>query len=374
MPGPELQLNAMNAALNGEFISEMSPLRISILTACAGLLAIGLSLSIRSPWVRLIALLAIDSLNSWMALYAFNRASLYVPMIMPFLELNLTVLVGLVTDFAAERLEKKRFRRTLEQYVSHDVVKKMLDNPESYAESLGGAIKPVTVLFSDIRGYSRIAAQSDPQMLVKQLNEYFGAMVECVFRFGGTLDKFIGDAVMAVWGNAHSDGPAEDAANAVRAALAMRKALASLNRSWRERGLPQFSIGMGLNHGEVVVGNVGSPQRMEFTVIGDTVNVSWKLQEFSKKLDYDLIVGKPVRDLVIEFFDMRSLGCLDIDGQQLYVEVFSVCGPVETRAPTSTSSPGLAPPIASSTSPAGTFAYPVPTRSVAPSQTPSLTP
>jgi adenylate cyclase len=174
-----------------------------------------------------------------------------------------------------------------------------------------------------------VTARSDPQALVMQLNEYLTAMVECVFRFGGTLDKFIGDAVMAVWGNTHSEGVRNDAANAVRAALAMREELARLNASWAARGLPPLRIGVAINHGEVVVGNIGSPQRMEFTVIGDAVNVSWKLQELTKDLEADLIVGENVMGLVIEEFELRPLGKATIKGLPQPLEIFEVCGVIE---------------------------------------------
>jgi adenylate cyclase len=193
-------------------------------------------------------------------------------------------------------------------------------------------LKPATILFSDIRGYSFVSARSDPRALVTQLNEYLTAMVECVFRFGGTLDKFIGDAVMAVWGNTRSEGVRADAVNAVRAALAMRAELARLNESWAARGLPPLRIGVALNHGEVVVGNIGSPQRMEFTVIGDAVNVSWKLQELTKDLDSDLIVGESVMSLVIEEFDLRPLGKATLKSLPHPVEIFEVRGVLDSHA------------------------------------------
>jgi adenylate cyclase len=329
MPGPEIHLNAMNAALHGAFIRELPPLVSLLLIALAGLVAIALSLLVRSPWLRLIALAAGDVASIWGARFVFDHASVFLPLVAPLAELNFTVLLGLISDLTTERIERKRVRRTLEKYVSKNVVRELLDQPKLYAQSLGGVIKPATILFSDIRGYSSVTARSDPQALVAQLNEYLTAMVECVFRFGGTLDKFIGDAVMAVWGNTRSEGVRSDAANAVRAALAMREELERLNFAWAARGLPQLRIGVALNHGEVVVGNIGSPQRMEFTVIGDAVNVSWKLQELTKDLGADLIVGESVMALVIEEFDLCSLGKSTISGLPHPLEIFEVRGPLE---------------------------------------------
>ena len=332
MPGPEVHLNAINAALHGAFVREVTPALAVALTILAGLIAIALSLFLRSPWLRLGALAVATATGACFALLAFNRASILLPLVAPLAELNLTVLLGLIADLTWERVEKNRVRRTLEKYVSRNVVRELLDQPKLYAQSLGGVIKPATILFSDIRGYSSVTARSDPQALVAQLNEYLTAMVECVFRFGGTLDKFIGDAVMAVWGNTRSEGVRNDAANAVRAALAMRQELARLNESWMARGLPPLRIGVAINHGEVVVGNIGSPQRMEFTVIGDAVNVSWRLQELTKELEAELIVGENVMALVIEEFELRPLGKAAIKGVPQPLEIFEILGAIEPQA------------------------------------------
>ncbi|MEY2497726.1 MAG: adenylate cyclase [Verrucomicrobiota bacterium] len=331
MPGPEIHLNAMNAALHGAFIREVPPAVSLLLIVLAGVAAIVLSLLVRSPWLRLVALAAADGAGLWGARLAFDQASVFLPLVASFAELNFTVLLGLISDLTTERIEKNRVRRTLEKYVSKNVVRELLDQPKLYAQSLGGVIKPATILFSDIRGYSSVTARSDPQALVAQLNEYLTAMVECVFRFGGTLDKFIGDAVMAVWGNTRSEGVRNDAANAVRAALAMREELGRLNKAWAGRGLPQLRIGVALNHGEVVAGNIGSPQRMEFTVIGEAVNVSWKLQELTKDLGADLIVGESVMTLVIEEFDLRPLGQATLSSLPQPLKIFEVLGPLEPQ-------------------------------------------
>ncbi|MEP6822229.1 MAG: adenylate/guanylate cyclase domain-containing protein [Chthoniobacterales bacterium] len=329
MPGPELHLNAMNAAIHGEFVDEMSHGTVMWVTTGAGVLGILLTLGIRSPWLRLLALIGAAVVYVWAALLAFNHLSLYIPFLPGLLELNVTVLLGLVCDFTWERFEKTRVRRTLERYVSSNVVQELLDNPRLFQQALGGVMKPVAVLFTDLRGFSSFSARTDPQKLVGQLNEYLGAMVGCVFRHGGTLDKFVGDAVMAVWGNVKSEGIRNDTTNAVRAALQMRSELERLNRGWRERGLPELRAGMAVNQGEVVVGNIGSPQRMEFTVIGDVVNICWKLQELTKDLGADLIVTKNVAALLVEHFDLQPLGRVEVRGLSEPQDVCAVHGAIE---------------------------------------------
>ncbi len=329
MAGPELHLNAINAALHRQFIREMSHTEVALIALLAAVLAVGLSLGVRSPWIRMPILAAVDWLDLWLALFAYDHLATFMACLPFLIVFNVTVLLGLACDFAWERLEKTRVRRTLEKYVSTNVVRELLDNPKQFEQSLGGVMKPVAVLFSDIRGYSTVSARTDPQALVTQLNEYLSAMVECVFRHGGTLDKFIGDAVMAVWGNVRSEGARGDATNAVRAALEMRSELARLNADWRARGLPELRVGIAVNQGDVVVGNIGSPRRMEFTVIGDVVNVSWKLQELTKRFEADLIVSSNVQALLVEDFDLQSLGGASVAGRDELVEVFAVLGPVD---------------------------------------------
>ncbi len=329
MPGPELHLNAINAALHGEFVREMSPAAVALVTLLAGAIAVALSLQIRSPLLRLGALVLTDFGFACVALQTYNFFGVFIPCFGALTELNLTIVFGLVFDFTWERLERVRVRRTLEKYVSTNVVRELLDNPKPFQQALGGIIRPAAILFIDLRGFSSISAKTDPQALVAQLNEYLSAMVECVFRYGGTLDKFIGDAVMAVWGNVQSAGVREDTANAVRAALGMRAELARLNHDWKRRGLPQLRAGIAVNQGDVIVGNIGSPRRMEFTVVGDVVNISWKLQELTKQFGADIIVSKNVTALLVEDFELESLGKAHVPGQPEPVEIFSVLSPVE---------------------------------------------
>jgi adenylate cyclase len=170
---------------------------------------------------------------------------------------------------AAEQLrEARRVRDNFARYFSPQLAERIA--AEAGRVTTGGTRRPVVVLFADIRGFTAVAESLPPDLMAAQLNEYFGAMVSCVFRHEGALDKFIGDALMAWWGAPEPRD--DDADRAVRAAFAMRHALAGLNARWALEGRPLLRAGIGIHAGDAFVGNIGSPQRLEYTLIGDTVN------------------------------------------------------------------------------------------------------
>jgi adenylate cyclase len=174
----------------------------------------------------------------------------------------------------AQRIQRELLARSnFERFFTPQLAKRIAESAESIR--LGGDKRPIAMLFSDIRGFTALSETMRPDDMASLLTEYFTQMVDCVFRHEGTLDKFIGDAVMAQWG-APLGGP-DDADKAVAAAVDMMRELGALNASWRAAGRPELAIGIGLNFGEAFAGNIGSERRLEFTVIGDTVNTAKRL-------------------------------------------------------------------------------------------------
>ncbi len=171
---------------------------------------------------------------------------------------------------AREEVARANYSRFLPEYV----VKQMLENPDSF--KLGGVSQTITILFADIRGFTRISEHAPPEKIVGLLNRYFSAMTDIIFAHGGTLDKYLGDGLMALFG-APTATP-DDASNALNAAVAMQRRLMGINRELREEGFPEIGVGMGLHTGEVIVGYIGSDRRSEYTAIGDTVNTSSRLE------------------------------------------------------------------------------------------------
>jgi adenylate cyclase len=240
--------------------------------------------------------------------------------------LILSGLLSLGFEYALERIEKVRTRRTLERYVSRNLVKEILENPDSYYSLLRGVRVPVTILFSDLIGFTTLSEKADPEALVAQLNEYLSRMTSVVFSNGGTLDKFIGDAIMAVWGNVRSFGVAQDAKNCVRAALAMRRGLRELNEKWRDEGRMGLGMGIGINQGEVIVGNIGSQERMDPTVIGDSVNLASRLEGLTRIYGVDILVGATAAELARDEFHLRSIARVQVKGKTKPVDVFTLIG------------------------------------------------
>ncbi|HEU4510148.1 MAG TPA: adenylate/guanylate cyclase domain-containing protein [Pyrinomonadaceae bacterium] len=171
---------------------------------------------------------------------------------------------------AREEVARANYSRFLPEYV----VKQMLENPDSF--KLGGVSQTITILFADIRGFTRISEHAPPEKIVGLLNRYFSAMTDIIFAHGGTLDKYLGDGLMALFG-APTATP-DDASNALNAAVAMQRRLLGINRELRDEGFPEIGVGMGLHTGEAIIGYIGSDRRSEYTAIGDTVNTSSRLE------------------------------------------------------------------------------------------------
>jgi adenylate cyclase len=182
--------------------------------------------------------------------------------------------VAIENSQLAQRIQREAMvLSNFQRYFSPDLAKQIAEHTEDV--KLGGAKRDVVILFSDIRGFTTMSEHMDPDDLAQLLREYFTEMVDIIFRHGGTLDKFIGDAIMALWGAPF--GTEDDADKAMRAAIDMQRKLVELNQHWSQSGKPNIAIGIGINFGQVFAGNIGSQQRLEYTVLGDAVNTASRL-------------------------------------------------------------------------------------------------
>jgi len=237
----------------------------------------------------------------------------------------LTIALGyvLVTGYrlATEEREKRRIRETFSLYVAPSVVEEILEDPHGLDLDRSER-QTVTILFSDIRGFTTVSEQLPVEEVKALLNEYFSVMNDIIFDHRGTIDKFIGDAIMVLF-NAPT-AQRDHAELAVRTALAMRQGLAHLQEHWRAQGRPAFGIGIGINTGEAVVGNLGSPTRLEYTAIGDQVNLASRLEGLTRDYDADILISASTYELVKDAVQARKLEVVRVKGRDEPVTLYAV--------------------------------------------------
>ena len=333
-PGVEIHAQIAGALLYGKPMRDAPGWARTGLAIAVSVLAVGGVLWMRTAAMQVVflgALLAVGTLGAqW--LFAHRQILVHTgPADFCLLAIGG---FGVLLTFTIAQLERSLIRGVLDRYVSKNVAQLVVERADDFAQMLRGEKKNVTILFSDVRGFTSIFESSDAVALVGQLNEYFDRMVRLILGEGGTLQKFIGDAIMAAWGDTHSLGAEEDATRAVRTALAMRPALRELNGGWT--GKPdriEMSIGIGVNHGEVVVGEIGSPERREFTVIGDAVNTAARFESATKHYKVDILIGGSVEALTRASFVYRCVDLSRFMGKKKPVETFTVLSDAATPAP-----------------------------------------
>ena len=232
-----------------------------------------------------------------------------------------------ITSFRVitEERDKRKIRRTFSQYLSPGVIALIEKDPNEYIRP-GGEVKDLTVMFSDIRDFTTLSEGLTPDELVNLLNQYLSAMTDILFRNLGTLDKYIGDAIMAFWG---SPFPQPDhAARACTCALEMIASLEKLNQKWVEQGGRPIAIGIGLNTGPVNVGNMGSDKRLAWTVMGDNVNLASRLEGMTKQYRSRIIISESTYDQVADQFVAREVDRIRVKGKKLPVVIYELLAPI----------------------------------------------
>ena len=215
---------------------------------------------------------------------------------------------------AREEVARANYGRFLPEYV----VKQMLEKPDSF--KLGGVSQTITILFADIRGFTRISEHAPPEKIVNLLNRYFSAMTDIIFAHGGTLDKYLGDGLMALFG-APTATP-DDASNALNAAVAMQRRLIGINQELRDEGFTEIGVGMGLHTGEAIIGYIGSDRRSEYTAIGDTVNTSSRLE--SNALGGEILISDATAKAAHSRYKLKPREAIMVKNRQQPVNLWEV--------------------------------------------------
>jgi len=252
----------------------------------------------------------------------FKHFSIITAMATPVIQTVLTYTLIVSYRVVNEQQEKKYIRQTFSKFVSASVVDELLKDPSKV--KLGGEKKILTVLFSDIRGFTSISEQLTPEELVEHLNIYLQAMTDIVIDTEGTLDKYIGDAIMAFWG-----APIElenHALKSCQAALRMMDKMAEINNVWEHEKKPVLDIGIGINTGDMVVGCMGSSSRMDYTLMGDNVNLGSRLEGTNKVYRTNIIISDFTYQYVKDHVIVRELDLIRVKGKALPVKIYELIG------------------------------------------------
>ncbi len=327
MPGVEKNATVIENIINKRFIKDVPAVLIIFLIIISGF-SLSLILSrVRAKTGMLLSALFILSLLL-LNLYLFinNR---YMNLFYPLLDLIFISVTGFSHKYIKEEKRSRELRRIFSRYVSPKIVEQLINNPEM--TKLGGQKKEITVLFADIQGFTTLSEKKEPEEVVSLLNEYFKEMTDIIFKWDGTLDKFIGDEIMAFWG-APLEQP-DHAELALRCSLDMSDRLEELQKKWLSEGKPVLDCGIGINTGTVLIGNIGAEDKqMDYTAIGDHVNLGARVEKMTRECNTRILmteftferIKELLRKNLIGHVEIKEVGTVHVKGRQMPVKIYSI--------------------------------------------------
>jgi len=330
MPGVEKNANVVNNILLNNFIKK-SPGVIELIAIIFTGIILGLTLP------RLKAISSAFLATGFILLYIFVCCyllvyhNLWANLLYPGTNMFTIFVTLTVIRFVHEEKKAREIRQMFSSYVSPKIVKELVENPEK--ATLSGVRRTVTVLFSDVIEFTSLSEKRQPEEVVSLLNEYFHEMADIIFKWDGTLDKFVGDEIMALW-SAPIEQP-NHAELALRCALDMSEKLTKLQEIWRQRGTDVLDVGIGINSGEVLIGNIGAPgKKMDYTVIGDHVNLAARVEKLTRQYGTRILITENTFEYVepvikkglFGHLELRELASAKVKGKEKEVKIFELKG------------------------------------------------
>lgn len=321
MYGVEVHANALDTLFSGRYIRpwtwRQNALFMALLALCGSLALVSLS-----PLRGLGAVAALAGVLVLVIFTLFSRGGRWVHLSEPLFILGFSYTGSVFYRYFTEERENRLIRGLFSRYVSQQVVAQLLSDPGRVR--LGGETRDVVIFFCDIRGFTSLTERTGPEEVVGMLNDFYREMTEVIFKYEGTVNKYIGDALLAFYGApiAHDD----DAGRAVLACLEMRDRLEDLNRERASLGKEPIAAGMGVHRGPVVVGNVGSPRRMEYTAIGDPVNTCQRVESLTRQLGAGILITEQVYREVSGLVEVRTFDPVAVKGKREPLHIYEVLG------------------------------------------------
>lgn len=319
-PGMLAHATAIDNLLHGDAI-QPAPTWLGIF-AITLMAAIGSAILIRiySGWWALFVLVISATLYAAVSLILFGLAHFWLPMVAPLSGLFVAYIASGAVRYTTTGRELRRTRGTLDRYVAPQLVDYVLEHINDV--NLAGEKRELTIFFSDVRNFTTLTEGTPPMELIALLNEYLAAMTEIIFKYEGIVDKFIGDGILAHWG-AFTPGK-NHAKLAAQASLEMLERLQTLNAKWASEGRKQLAIGIGLNTGDVIFGNVGAGKKIEFTVIGDAVNLAARLESLTKEYKTFIIISEFTLAKLGNMAAVEPLGGVKVKGKTVETQIYAL--------------------------------------------------
>jgi adenylate cyclase len=322
-PGIEIHATVMDNILHQNFIQRPGwTAFIDILAIIfLGLILVPILSRVKAVMGFVIAIL-LAFIYVFINRFVFTGYDVWLNMVYPIFSIVIVYSGITLYKYVTEERERKKIRGTFQYYLSGPVIEEMLKDPSKL--KLGGEKRDLSVLFSDIRGFTTISEKLTPEDLVHLLNEYLTVMTDLVFKYGGLLDKYMGDAIMAVFGApvTQSDHPVR----CCKTALDMMAELKTLQKKWEDEGKPILDIGIGINTGDMVVGNMGSQMRFDYTVMGDNVNLGSRLEGINKEYGTNIVISEYTYNKVKDSFFCRELDSVRVKGKIQPVKIYELMG------------------------------------------------
>ena len=317
-PGVDIQATAIDNIIHNDFLKVIPQSINFIITLFCMLILYGLirACSLFKSVLSMVLISLIYLIISGICFYFGVVINVLTPIVM----FVLTTILAYTHKFISENRSKEKVKFAMGKYMSQDVMQRVVQDIDNLG--LGGKKAVVTVLFSDIRGFTSMSEQMPAQQVSEILNEYFTEMEPIITQYNGIINKFIGDAVMAVFGEPIQDD--NHSQNAVKCAYAMLKRVKELREKWENEGKPKIEIGIGINTGEVFVGNIGSINRMEYTVIGDTVNLASRLESYNKVYKTKILISQSTYNEVKNIVDVIKIPEVQIRGKANKIDIYEV--------------------------------------------------
>lgn len=317
-PGVDIQATNLDNLIHNEFLVQTTKFQ-DVISLIILLLATFLVIKYYSLFISLgiIALMMVSYIAFCILCYRFN---LVISVITPITLQVITMAMAYSYRFILEGRNKEKIKNAMGKYISQDVMQKVVKDIDKL--KLGGKRADVTVLFADIRGFTAMSEKMSAEEVSMILNEYFTEIEPIIGKYNGVINKFIGDAVMAIFGEPIQDK--NHALNAVKCANEMLKKVDELQKKWLKEGKPKIEIGVGINTGEAFVGNIGSETRLEYTVIGDTVNLASRIESYNKVYKTEFLISSTTYEKVRNIADVIKISEVSIRGKAKKLDIYEV--------------------------------------------------